>query len=121
MREIANKVFNSGQCPLRHTQDAIDLCPVKLVETGDAHSTSRFDFNISGHSGERLHHPVGRKFRPVNDPLSGDFGRAADNGSAGAGDPGEGSQLILVGMMIDKAEINIEDNEVSLVLYKHFD
>ena len=40
---------------------------------------------------------------------------------AGAGDPGEGSQLILVGMMIDKAEINIGESEVSLVLYKHFD
>lgn len=39
---------------------------------------------------------------------------------AGAGDPGEGSQLILVGMMLDKAEINIGENEVSLVLYKHF-
>ena len=40
---------------------------------------------------------------------------------AGAGDPGEGSQLILVGMMIDKAEVNIGNDEVSLVLYKHFD
>lgn len=40
---------------------------------------------------------------------------------AGSGDPGESSQLILIGMMIDKAEINIGDGEVSLVLYKHFD
>lgn len=40
---------------------------------------------------------------------------------AGSGDPGETSQLLLVGMMIDKAEITIGDAEVSLVLYKELD
>lgn len=40
---------------------------------------------------------------------------------AGSGDPGESSQLLLVGMMIDRAEITITDEEVSLVLYKIFD
>ena len=38
---------------------------------------------------------------------------------AGSGDPGESSQLLLIGMMIDKAEINIGEKEVSLVLYRH--
>lgn len=37
---------------------------------------------------------------------------------AGSGDPGESSQLLLIGMMIDKAEISITEEEVSLVLYK---
>lgn len=40
---------------------------------------------------------------------------------AGSGDPGETSQLLLIGMMIDKAEITITDKEVSLVLYKELD
>lgn len=40
---------------------------------------------------------------------------------AGSGDPGETSQLLLIGMMIDKAEINITDEEVSLILYKELD
>ena len=40
---------------------------------------------------------------------------------AGSGDPGETSQLILLGMMIDKAEIQITDEEVSLVLYRNLD
>ena len=37
---------------------------------------------------------------------------------AGSGDPGEGSQLLLIGVMIDKAEIIIEDDYVQLKLYK---
>lgn len=36
----------------------------------------------------------------------------------GSGDPGESSQLLLIGMMIDKAEIKIEDTSVELKLYK---
>ena len=40
---------------------------------------------------------------------------------AGSGDPGETSQLLLIGMMIDKAEITVTDEEVSLVLYKELD
>ncbi len=37
---------------------------------------------------------------------------------AGSGDPGETSQLLLVGMMIDSAEITIEKEYVRLELYK---
>lgn len=37
---------------------------------------------------------------------------------AGIGDPGESSQLMLVGMMLDKAEVRIEDGHVCLTLYK---
>ena len=37
---------------------------------------------------------------------------------AGSGDPGESSQLLLIGMMIDKAEIEHGENCVKLKLYK---
>ena len=39
-------------------------------------------------------------------------------GLAGSGEPGETSQLLLVGMMIDKAQIRVEEGEVYLKLYK---
>lgn len=39
---------------------------------------------------------------------------------AGSGDPGETSQLLLIGMMIDKAEINITDSRVDVKLFKSF-
>ena len=39
---------------------------------------------------------------------------------AGSGDPGESSQLLLLGMMIDKAEIKITDTRVEVKLYKNF-
>ncbi len=37
---------------------------------------------------------------------------------AGSGDPGETSQLLLVGMMIDHADIQVEHEKVKLRLYK---
>lgn len=37
---------------------------------------------------------------------------------AGSGDPGDTNQLLLVGMMIDKAEIRMEDGFVNLKLHK---
>lgn len=36
----------------------------------------------------------------------------------GSGDPGESSQLLLIGMMINKAEIEIKDTRVELKLFK---
>ncbi len=36
----------------------------------------------------------------------------------GTGDPGESSQLLVVGMMIDKADVEIGENHVRLKLYK---
>ncbi len=38
---------------------------------------------------------------------------------AGSGDPGESSQILLVGMMIDKAEVSITDTEVTIKMYKN--
>ncbi len=37
---------------------------------------------------------------------------------AGSGEPGETSQLLLVGMMIDRAQIRMEKGEVYLELFK---
>lgn len=37
---------------------------------------------------------------------------------AGSGGPGETSQLLLVGMMIDHAEVDLKDDLVKLVLYR---
>lgn len=40
---------------------------------------------------------------------------------AGSGDPGESSQLLLLGMMIDRAEVNISDTQVELRLFKELE
>ena len=37
---------------------------------------------------------------------------------AGSGDPGESSQLLLVGMMIDKAEIEVQERCVKMRLHR---
>lgn len=39
---------------------------------------------------------------------------------AGSGDPGESSQLLLVGMMIDKAEIDVQERCVKMRLLRKF-
>lgn len=39
---------------------------------------------------------------------------------AGSGDPGETSQLLLVGMMIDQADIRITENRVNLTLLRTY-
>lgn len=38
---------------------------------------------------------------------------------AGSGDPGESSQLLLLGMMVDEAHIQIKEGMAELVLYKN--
>lgn len=37
---------------------------------------------------------------------------------AGSGDPGESSQLLLIGMMVDRYEMKREEGHVELTLYK---
>lgn len=37
---------------------------------------------------------------------------------AGSGDPGESSQLLLVGMMIDRADIELGADRVKLTLHR---
>lgn len=38
---------------------------------------------------------------------------------AGSGDPGESSQLLLLGMMIDRAEIHLGTDRVKMTLYRN--
>lgn len=40
---------------------------------------------------------------------------------AGSGDPGEAGQLLLVGTMVDEAEIRVENGRVNIQLYKEMD
>jgi len=57
----------------------------------------------------------------LNDYLNGQKNVGVEDiywGLAGSGDPGETSQLLLVGMMIDKADITVADKYVELKLYK---
>ena len=37
---------------------------------------------------------------------------------AGTGDPGEPGELLLLGMMVDRAEVKIGENTAELILYK---
>ncbi len=39
----------------------------------------------------------------------------------GTGDPGESSQLLMVGMMIDKADVEIGEDQVRVKLYKEIE
>lgn len=36
----------------------------------------------------------------------------------GSGEPGESSQLLLVGMLVDKSEVTVKDDRVKIVMYK---
>ena len=62
---------------------------------------------------ERLHHLDEYLNGPKNDGIEDVYWELA-----GSGDPGETSQLLLVGMMIDKANIRLEDGYVLMELYK---
>ena len=51
--------------------------------------------------------------KPKNEAIEDEYWELA-----GSGDPGEASQIILVGMMIDRAEVAIEKSVVYLMLHK---
>lgn len=63
--------------------------------------------------GEQLHKLDEYLNGPKNDGIEDVYWELA-----GSGDPGETSQLLLVGMMIDKANIRLEDGYVLMELYK---
>ncbi|MBE5884583.1 MAG: hypothetical protein E7291_09290 [Lachnospiraceae bacterium] len=72
-----------------------------------------FDSNYDPINQERVHSLEKYLNEPKNEGMEDVYWELA-----GSGDPGESSQLLLVGMMIDKADINIGEDKVSLVLYK---
>lgn len=72
-----------------------------------------FDANYSKEYEERLSSLEKYLNEPKNDCIEDIYWELA-----GSGDPGETSQLLLLGMMLDKAEIRFENNLVHLKLYK---
>lgn len=73
----------------------------------------RFRSNFDVDYKEELHYLEKYLNKEKNDGLEDIYWELA-----GSGDPGESSQLLLIGMMIDKAEINIGERTVELKLYK---
>lgn len=83
------------------------------IEIHDREAVIRFRGNYRPECGER--------FRCMEKYLNGEKNDGMADiywELAGSGDPGESSQLLLVGMMTDRAEIKMQDGFVELVLYK---
>jgi len=74
-----------------------------------------FKSNYQEEYRERLHNLEKYFNEPKNEGIEDFYWELA-----GSGDPGESSQLLLLGMMIDRAEVNISDAWVELRLYKEF-
>lgn len=72
-----------------------------------------FQANYHPDCGDKLYHLEEFLNGPKNDGIEDVYWELA-----GSGDPGETSQLLLVGMMIDRADIQIEDTYVRMKLYK---
>lgn len=83
-----------------------------IEKTGN-HVTIQFRSNYHPDYRERLHSLEEYLNEPKNDGIEDIYWELA-----GSGDPGETSQLLLVGMMIDRAEIEMEEEFVNLRLYK---
>lgn len=86
------------------------------VQIKDNHGKIEFDADYGIDNRERLNSLKKYLNEPKNEGLEDFYWELA-----GSGDPGETSQLLLVGMMIDKAEISIEENRVKINLYKELD
>lgn len=86
------------------------------IELTGTHAVVRFRANYAAENKSRLAKLEEYLNEPKNEGIEDFYWELA-----GSGDPGETSQLLLIGMMIDKAEIVISDEEVSLVLYKELD
>ena len=84
------------------------------VEDGDAHIEMEADYQEECH--ERVDALVKYFNEPKNEGLEDFYWELT-----GTGDPGESSQLLMVGMMIDKADVKIERNRVRLKLYKELE
>lgn len=83
------------------------------IEKGEHRAVITFTANYHPDYAERLDKLEEYLNEPKNDGIEDIYWELA-----GSGDPGETSQLLLVGMMIDKAEIEWEENLVRLRLYK---
>lgn len=86
------------------------------IELDGNQVTICFRANYKQEHRDELHHLEKYLNEPKNEGLEDFYWELA-----GSGDPGETSQLLLVGMMIDKAEISISDEEIVLKLYKEME
>lgn len=75
-----------------------------------------FDVDYSPEYEDRLNSLEKYLNEPKNEAMEGFYWELA-----GAGDPGEGSQLLLVGMMTDEARVSIDKNRVKINLLKNLD
>lgn len=73
-----------------------------------------FRANYLGEYEDRIHYLEDSFSEPKNEGIEDIYWELA-----GSGDPGESSQLLLIGMMVDRYEIYREPLAVELVLYKH--
>lgn len=72
-----------------------------------------FESNYLTENKDRLHNLKEYLNEPKNEGMEDIYWELA-----GSGDPGETSQLLLLGIMLDKVEIDIEDDKVRLKMYK---
>lgn len=83
------------------------------IEIADRQAVIRFRANYSPDCEERLECMEKYLNGEKNDGMEDIYWELA-----GSGDPGESSQLLLVGIMTDRAEIEREEGAVRLTLYK---
>lgn len=83
------------------------------IQVEDGQALIRFQANYHPDYAERLESMEKYLKEQKDDGIEGIYWELA-----GSGDPGESSQLLLVGMMIDRAEVEMEEGLVKLTLYK---
>lgn len=83
------------------------------IQIEDGRATIHFQANYHPDYAERLESMEKYLKEQKDDGIEGIYWELA-----GSGDPGESSQLLLVGMMIDDAEVRMEEGTVKLTLYK---
>ena len=84
------------------------------IELEDNQAIIRFRANYDAENKDKLSRLEEYFNEPKNEGLEDCYWELA-----GSGDPGESSQLILIGMMIDSHEVHRYGNEVEIVLYKN--
>lgn len=86
------------------------------IQVKDKRARVEFDSDYSPEYEDRLSSLEKYLKTPRNEALGDSYW-----GLAGSGDPGEASQLLLIGTMVDEAEIRVENGRVNILLYKELD
>lgn len=83
------------------------------IERNEKETTIRLEADFNPSFADRLTHLDHNLNGQKNDGMGDIYWELA-----GSGDPGESSQLLLVGMMIDRADIELDVDHVILTLYR---